>query len=204
MNRCGPRGPFDKRAVAAMMMAGWGRRGGSEWGSEFGGESWGQGRGGPGRRNRGRMFGTGELRLALLGLIAETPRHGYELIKAIEELSGGNYAPSPGVVYPTLSLLTDEAAIEQVDEPGVRRAYAITETGRKELDERADDFKAIVDRLTALAQEDERHSAPPLKRALGNLFTAVRQRAMAGGFDRETMLQVAELLDEAARKIERL
>jgi DNA-binding PadR family transcriptional regulator len=204
MHGCGSRGRFDQRAVAALMMTGWGRRGGSEWGSEFGGEGRGQGRGGHGRRGRGRMFGSGELRLALLGLIAETPRHGYELIKAIEELSGGNYAPSPGVVYPTLNLLTDEGAIEQLDEPGVRRAYAVTDAGRKELDERLEEFKSIIGRLTTLAQEEERHSAPPLKRAMGNLFTAVRQRTMTGGFDRETMHQVAEILDEAARKIERL
>ena len=79
-----------------MMMTGmgdgWGRRWGSDWGAGFGGE--GRGRGGSGMRGPGRrgwMFGSGELRLALIGLIAETPSHGYELIKAIEQLSGGNY-----------------------------------------------------------------------------------------------------------------
>lgn len=206
MHGCGHYGRHGKGAVIAMMMTGWGRHRGSGWGRDFGsdfGGDWGRGQRGP--RGRSRMFGSGELRLVLLGLVGEAPRHGYELIKAIEELSGGNYAPSPGVVYPTIALLLDEEKIEEWNDgkASVRRQFSITEAGRKELDERTDEFKAIIERLTALAQEEERHSSPPLKRAMGNLFMAVRQR-MAGGFDRETMHQVADILDEAARKIERL
>lgn len=204
MHGCGHRGRFDKRALGAMFAAGWGRRGGSDWGGDFGGPGWGQGGGGHHRRGRGRMFGSGELRLALLGLIGDAPRHGYELIKGIEELSGGNYAPSPGVVYPTLNLLVDEGVIAEQAGTGARKSFEATEAGRTELEQRAEEYQAIVERLTSLAEREERHSAPPLKRAMGNLFTAVRQRAMAGEFDRETMLGVAEILDEAARKIERL
>ena len=65
-----------------------------------------------GRKRRGRMFGTGELRLALLALIAREPRHGYELIRAIEDMTGGSYAPSPGAVYPTLQMLEEEGKIK--------------------------------------------------------------------------------------------
>jgi Fe2+ or Zn2+ uptake regulation protein len=65
-----------------------------------------------GRKRRGRMFGTGELRLALLALIAKEPRHGYELIRAIEDMTGGSYAPSPGAVYPTLQMLEEEGMIK--------------------------------------------------------------------------------------------
>ena len=69
------------------------------------------------------MFGQGELRLALLKLVADQPRHGYELIKAIEELTGGDYAPSPGAVYPTLQLLADEGLIEEkADDTSARTA----------------------------------------------------------------------------------
>ena len=67
---------------------------------------------GAARRSR-RMFESGELRLVLLKLIADEPRHGYDLIRAIEELTGGEYAPSPGVVYPTLTLLQDMGQIEE-------------------------------------------------------------------------------------------
>ncbi|MFM5918072.1 MAG: PadR family transcriptional regulator [Novosphingobium sp.] len=191
--------------MAAMMMTGWGRGWGSHWGSDWSGE--GRGRGGHGRRGpggRSRMFGSGELRLALLGLIAEVPRHGYELIKAIEELSGGQYAPSPGVVYPTLSLLTNEGVAEEVAGESSRKSFVATEAGRAELADRQEEYDAIIARLKSLAEESERTSAPPLKRAMGNLFHAVRNRMAAGDFDRETVHSIAEILDEAARKIERL
>ncbi|MBS3930022.1 MAG: PadR family transcriptional regulator [Sphingomonadales bacterium] len=202
MHGCGPRG----RAAwpMAMMMTGWGRRWGSDFGSDFGSD-WG-GKGGRGPRGRSRMFGSGELRLTLLGLVAEAPRHGYELIKAIEELSGGNYAPSPGVIYPTLNLLLDEEKIEEWNDgkASVRRQLLATEAGRAELADRAEEHAAIVERLKALAEEREKHNAPPLKRAMGNLFMAVKNRAMAEGFDRDTLHQIADVLDEAARKIERM
>ena len=203
MHGCGHHGRHGKGAMIAMVMGGWGRhRSGRGWGDDFGSGDWGSGQRGP--RGRSRMFGSGELRLVLLGLVGEAPRHGYELIKAIEELSGGNYAPSPGVVYPTLNLLTDEGLIAEQAGSGARKSFELTEAGRAELDTRIAEFKAIIERLTALAQDEERHSAPPLKRAMGNLFMAVRQRMASGGFDRETIHQVAEILDEAARKIERL
>ena len=204
MHGCGPRG-HRYGPMAAILMTGWARHWGSDWGTGFGGE--GRGRSGPGRRGpggRGRMFGSGELRLALLGLIAEAPRHGYELIKAIEELSGGNYAPSPGVVYPTLSLLTDEGVIEDQAGEGARKSFAATAAGRTELGERQNEYDAIVARLKDLAEESERTSAPPLKRAMGNLFHAVKDRMASGDFDRETVHSIAEILDEAARKIERI
>jgi DNA-binding PadR family transcriptional regulator len=204
MNRCspGPRAawPF----VAAMMMNG--RRGGPwSW-------SWSWDDDGPpapppppgGRRGpRGRMFASGELRLVLLKLIADETRHGYELIKAIEEMTGGRYAPSPGVVYPTLSLLLDEGAVEEVADDSPRKAFAATEAGRKELVDRAEEAERLIARLTRLNDAGEGHRAPPIGRAIGNLFAAMKGRAQEG-FDGDTIHQVAEILDEAARKIERL
>jgi DNA-binding PadR family transcriptional regulator len=171
--------------------------GGRGWGESH---EWGGRRGG---RGRSRLFGPGELRLVLLHLIAESPRHGYELIKAMEELTGGNYAPSPGVVYPTLSLMTDEGvAAEQAGE-GSRRSFAATEAGRKELSERAEEVAGLLDRLKGVAESEPR-SAPPIGRAVANLMAALRGRAMAGDFDKELTHQIAEVLDEAARRIERL
>lgn len=208
MHGCGPQGRA-AGPLAAMIMTGfgggWGRHWGADWGSGFSSE--GRGRGGSGRGGaggRGRMFGAGELRLALLGLIAAAPRHGYELIKGIEQLSGGHYAPSPGVVYPTLSLLTDEGVAEELAGEGARKSFTATAAGRTELAQRQSEYDAIIARLKGLAEEGERTSAPPLKRALGNLVHAVRNRMSAGEFDRETVHQIAEILDEAARKIERL
>jgi hypothetical protein len=105
---CGPRGRVEINLPEALfaMRGGRGWQGG--WGPfsfDIGDENWSGRRG---RRSR-RMFESGELRLVLLKLIADEPRHGYDLIRAIEALTGGEYAPSPGVVYPTLTLLQDRA-----------------------------------------------------------------------------------------------
>jgi hypothetical protein len=97
------------------------------------GEGFGEGMGGRGGRRGGgrrRVFESTELRLVLLALIGEQPRHGYDLIKAIEERSGGSYAPSPGVVYPTLTMLQDMGLIEEQAAEGAKRLFAITDAGQ--------------------------------------------------------------------------
>jgi DNA-binding PadR family transcriptional regulator len=203
-------GPGAKAAMMGMgMMAmgmrgrggfgrgGWGGWGGGPWGDD------GEGRGGRHGRGRGRMFGSGELRLLLLRLIADESRHGYELIKAIEELTGGEYAPSPGVVYPTLSLLVDEGKIAEAPGDGPRKAFTVTDEGEAELAERGEEADRLVERLQSLAQDEPRQNAP-IRRAVANLFIAVRERTRTGEHDADTAHQIAEILDEAARKIERL
>ena len=195
-----------KWPMAAMMFGG-GRHGGGHWGRHgWGGGPDEEGAGRRGRGGRSRLFASGELRLVVLALVGEQPRHGYELIKAIEELAGGAYAPSPGVVYPTLNLLTDEGLIaEQAGAgAGARKAYEVTEAGRTELDARTEELERLLARLKAMGDEGERHNSPPLKRAIGNLFAAVRNRTIEAGFDRDTIHQIADILDEAARKVERL
>lgn len=159
------------------------------------------GRFGHGRR---RLFDADSLRLVLLKLMSETPRHGYDLIREIESLSGGGYAPSPGVVYPSLTLLTDMGfAVEQAGE-GSRKLFATTEQGAAHLAEHQDQLDAVLARLAALARQAERVDAAPIRRAMMNLRTALRNRLDAEGIDEETMLGVAALIDEAAGKIERL
>ena len=202
---------FAMKMMARGFGGGWGHRGGfGGWG---GGEDWDdEGPGFGGRRGRhggrgGRMFGPGELRLLLLLLLDEQDRHGYELMKAIEELAAGAYAPSPGVVYPTLSLLVDEGMIAEVPGEGARKAFTITDAGRAELAPRLEEAKAIVQRLgdfgKARADAEGRTGSPPLRRAMANLMIALRHRA-GRGLDEPTAHQIADILDEAARKIERL
>lgn len=163
----------------------------------------GGGRGGPGGRGR-RMFAAGELRLLLLDLLGEADRHGYELIKAIEDLTGGNYAPSPGVVYPTLALLVDEELIREVPGEGARKAFTQTDAGKAEAITNAERVAAIKVRLQGLADASAREASPPVMRAMTNLKLALRGRVGAAGFDIDTAHQIADILDEAARKIERL
>lgn len=159
--------------------------------------------GGRGQR-RGRMFRHGELRLALLSLLADRPRHGYELIKAIEERTGGAYAPSPGAVYPTLQLLADEGLIAEQDDPGPRKAFRATEAGRAELSERAEEVEALFARLGRHGESGEGGRSPHLWRAMGNLANVLRHRASAGKLDQAAIDSIVDMIDDMARRIERL
>lgn len=202
----GPRGPFGPDGP-------FGPRGPFGPGGPFGegeGERWSRhARGGSKTRRRGRMFAQGELRLLLLRLIGDEPRHGYELIKAIEDMTAGSYAPSPGTVYPTLSLLEDEGAIREVaggDEP--RKAFEATDKGREELEERKDEAEALIERLS---DHGERHAergkafaTPEMFRALGNLAQVIKMKARTNRLSDEALAKIVDLIDEMARKIERL
>nr|WP_183996674.1 PadR family transcriptional regulator [Sphingomonas kyeonggiensis] len=165
------------------------------------------GRGGFGHGERGgrrRMFDGTELRLILLKLIEEQPRHGYDLIREIEERSGGAYAPSPGVVYPTLSMLDEMGLIEETRSEGAKKQFAITADGTAHLAERTEEVEALFERLKQLAGARERADGGPIRRAMGNLRTVLQERLAAEGISADMLHDVAEILDEAARKIERL
>jgi DNA-binding PadR family transcriptional regulator len=168
----------------------------------------GDGNGGRGRhrggRGRRRMFESGELRLVLLKLIADEPRHGYDLIRAIEEMTGGEYAPSPGVVYPTLTLLQDMGLIEEAEGGGSRKPFRITEEGRQHLDEHAEETDELIERLKELAPEERHQAGPAIGRAVRNLMTALSHRVSREGLDDELLHEIAAILDEAAQRIERI
>ena len=168
------------------------------------GEGSQRGGGGRGPRGRRRMFGSGELRLVLLKLIADEPRHGYDLIKAIEELTGGDYAPSPGVVYPTLTMLTDMGLIEEAAAEGSRKAFAVTDEGKKHLEENSDEVDALFERLDEVKPNREGSRHPPIGRAIGNLMNALRHRVQRDGFDEALVHEITTILDEAAQRIERV
>lgn len=198
MGGCGPRG-FDFPEAMFAMGRGWGRGWGGDWGA---GDWGGPGRGGP--RGRRRMFEPGELRLVLLKLIADQPRHGYDLIRAIEELTHGSYAPSPGVVYPTLTLLEDMGLIEEQQAEGSRKVFAATADGQAHLEEKASEVEALLARLEDVGSDRRKAGGAPIKRAVGNLLSALWHRVTRDEVDEKTLHDVAAILDEAAQKIERL
>jgi DNA-binding PadR family transcriptional regulator len=177
-----------------------GRFGRGEGPRGWGEEGPGSGRGGGGRR---RMFDGGELRLVLLKLIADKPRHGYDLIRAIEERTGGAYAPSPGIVYPTLTMLSEMGLIEEQLAEGARKQFAITREGTAHLAEHEAEVVAMLARLDALGAMRERTDAVPIRRALHNLRSVLQSR-LGEGLDKERMHDAAALIDEVAQKIERL
>ncbi len=176
-----------------------GRHGRGEGGRGWSEDGPGFGRGG-GRR---RMFDGGELRLVLLKLIADKPRHGYDLIRAIEERTGGAYAPSPGIVYPTLTLLSEMGLIDEQLAEGARKQFAVTPEGTAHLAEHDAEVVAMLARLDALGAIRERTDAVPIRRAMHNLRSVLMSR-LGDGLDKERMLEATALIDEAARKIERL
>lgn len=156
------------------------------------------------RRTRRRMFDGGELRLVLLKLIADEPRHGYDLIKAIEELTGGAYAPSPGVVYPTLTLLGDMGLIAEAQGDGARKRFAVTEEGTAHLAERAEEVAALMARLTDMGEARSRPDAASLRRAMGNLRQVLIHKVRAGEAGPELIDEIVTAIDELARRIEKL
>ena len=173
-------------------------------GREAEGEEGGEGFRGRRGGRRGRMFAPGELRLALLALIAENPSHGYELIKAIEEMTGGDYAPSPGAVYPTLQLLEDEGSIEEAEAEGAKKPFAATAQGLEELEDRRDEVKALLRRLGRHGERTTTVRSHDVFRAMGNLGSVLKNRAKAGKLDEETINQIVDMIDEMAKRIERL
>jgi DNA-binding PadR family transcriptional regulator len=154
-------------------------------------------------RHGGRLFDYGELRILLLAMIAERPRHGYELIKAIEERMGGSYTPSPGVIYPTLSWLEDMGYVALDTEEAGRKRYSITSEGEAFLVAN----RAAADELLARGsspQADGSDRVPsPVVRAMENLKMAMRLRLRQGPINPEAAENIAAALDEAVKKVER-
>src|SRR5688572_5452676 len=163
--------------------------------------NWGGGRRG---RERKRMFEGGELRLVLLKLIADQPRHGYELIKAIEEMTGGEYAPSPGIVYPTLTMLEDMGLIAEAKSKDTKKVYEATTEGRAHLAENSAEVEELIERLEGHGHHRRRGQRPEIGRAIGNLMTALRNRIAHEGWNEQLLDEVVDILDDAAQRIERV
>jgi DNA-binding PadR family transcriptional regulator len=177
-------------------------RGSRNWGPMF--MAWDLGRDEGRGRRRGRVFDGGELRLVLLKLIADEPRHGYDLIKAIEELTGGAYAPSPGVVYPTLTLLDDMGLIAEDRGEGSRKRFSVTEDGKAHLAEKAEEVAALIARLAAMGEDRDRPDSASLRRAMGNLRQVLVEKVRRGEAKPEIIDEIVTAIDELARRIEKL
>lgn len=155
---------------------------------------------------RGKRFAGEELRLMVLGLLAEeAPQHGYQLIRSFADKSGDAYSPSPGVLYPLLTLLADMDLVAEVTGEGsARRSYTLTDAGRAEVEAKRGEIDAAFARLAAMAEQAGRADPAPVRRAMMNLRTAAIQRMTRGEVEAETAFAIAAILDEAAQKIERL
>jgi DNA-binding PadR family transcriptional regulator len=155
---------------------------------------------GGGRRGGGRLLGHGDLKLLLLALIEQQPRHGYELIRTIEEMFHGQYSPSPGAVYPTLTMLEEIGHASVENEQGGRKLYAITAEGRAFLQENRAAVEAMTERTKHSARLIAKLSLPmAVRKAMHVLKHAVLMRA--GDWNKAEAQRVAAILERAAAEI---
>ncbi|WP_329742883.1 PadR family transcriptional regulator [Dyella sp. A6] len=176
------RGPFGRH-----------RQGGDAFGE------WNDLRGG-GRHGGGRMFGHGDLKLLLLALIEQQPRHGYELIRIIEEMFHGQYTPSPGAIYPTLTMLEELGYAEIQSAQGNRKLYGITDDGRAFLDENRDAVEAATERTRRSARMAAKMAMPAtVHKAMHAIKHAMLMRG--GEWNKDEAQRVATILERAAHDI---
>jgi DNA-binding PadR family transcriptional regulator len=166
---------------------------GAFWGGK------GRSRGGP--FGGGRMFDQGHLKFVILRLLAEKPRHGYEIIKEIEDRFGGMYSPSPGTVYPTLTLLEDLGYARALPEEGGKKIYEITDEGRAHLAENQPLIDDIFSRIEEFAQsifgEPMMEVNRGLKKVAQTIYGSKRSSRSA-----EQLRKIKEILDRAAGEID--
>ena len=168
--------------------------------------------GGRGGFRMGRRLGGGDLQLLILNLLAEQPRHGYEIIKALEERSAGFYSPSPGMVYPALTYL-EEIGHATAETEGTRKRYSITDTGRAYLEENRGLVDALLGQLSHIgsrmehvrraftgddADDDARGTTSELRNARQELRELLREKRRASA---EEQRRIAEILRKAATDI---
>jgi DNA-binding PadR family transcriptional regulator len=211
--------------------SGWGhhaarQRGMFGFGFDFGGGFPGErGPGGRGGLGPGRKLGSADLQLLILALLAEKPRHGYEIIKALDERSNGYYSPSPGMVYPALTYL-EEIGHATVEAEGSKKLYSITEAGLAHLEQNRASVDALLEQLAWIGKKMEhvrralsgeaneesadfdepgRHGhwhghrqAPEVRQARRNLKSALIEKF---GASLEEQRRIAVILERAAAEI---
>ncbi len=154
-------------------------------------------------RHGGRAFDYGELRLLVLAMTAEQPRHGYELMRVIEEQTGGSYSPSPGVIYPTLSWLEDMSYARVEAQGGGRKRYTVTPEGEAFLTANRPAVEAALARTGSFGEGGRSDGIPaPVTRGMENLKMALRLRLRAP-LDAAAADLIAAALDLAAQSVER-
>jgi DNA-binding PadR family transcriptional regulator len=164
---------------------------------------------GQGRHRRhfrgGRMFDQGDLKYVILQLLADKPRHGYEIIKELEERSGGAYSPSPGTVYPTLTMLEEMGYATATQEEGSgKRIYEITQAGRDYLGENRSTVDDIFERIAEFGASFFSGAMMEVNHAFKDLGRATYTTAPRYARDADRLRRIVEVLQRAAREIEEI
>jgi DNA-binding PadR family transcriptional regulator len=136
-------------------------------------------------------------------LIEPEPRHGYDLIRELDSRTGGAYAPSPGIVYPAIAAMEEAGLLEALASEGAKRLFGITDAGRNHLAEQQEAVTAALAKLEAVRASATQAEASPVSRAMQNLSVVLDQR-LATPLEKQALFDIADLIDEVARKIERM
>ena len=182
-----------------------GRRGRGDWG--FDPESFGAFFGGAGRHRGGpfgrrRMFDQGDLKYVILQMLAEKPRHGYDIIKELEDRFGGWYTPSPGTVYPTLNMLEDLGFARTTPEESGKKIYEITDLGRAHLKEHQPTVDEIFAKVADFGGAFLSEGMMSIHRAMRDVARATYATAAKSPGDKERMMKIRDLLRKVADEIE--
>jgi DNA-binding PadR family transcriptional regulator len=160
-------------------------------------------RGGRHGRRRRQFFEAGDMKYVILRLLREKPRHGYEIIKALEEKTGGCYSPSAGTVYPTLQMLEDQGLVRIVETDG-KKVYHLTPDGERFLDEHKSTIDDIADRVRDAIHGVAGGEMNAVHQAFARIAQQAYRTAWRNGPDSDTTRKVAEILKRAADEIEAL
>lgn len=152
-------------------------------------------------RGRERMFDAGDLKLVILKLLSQQPSYGYQLIKTMEERLAGGYAPSPGVIYPTLTMLEEEGLAASSMENN-KKVYSVTAEGTAYLEENKSRVEALFERLEEAGKGFERGRSPEIMKAFHNLRTAVVGRVSRESVTAEQIRKISEAINAAAKAID--
>ncbi|WP_343682898.1 PadR family transcriptional regulator [Acinetobacter baylyi] len=151
---------------------------------------------------RGRLFESGRMKLLVLHLIQQSPKHGYEIIKEISDLVGNGYTPSAGTIYPTLTNLEEMNFISLQD--AERKQYQVTQLGEAYMHEQQGKLDELLEKLRLRREIHNNDQLIEIHRAMENLKTALRLKLNTADLQQEQIYQIAEKIDQAAIAISRL
>jgi DNA-binding PadR family transcriptional regulator len=169
----------------------------------FAAEFWGP-RGRHHRGRGGRIFEQGDLKYVILRLLEEKPRHGYEIIKELEDRFGGAYSPSPGTVYPTLTMLEDLGYAKVAPDDGGRKVYHITPEGSAYLAEHSTTVDSIFDRIARFVEGVLDAPMMDVNNAFRRVGRAAYGHASRNVNDKAKLQRIKEILERAAAELEQL
>ena len=170
------------------------------WGRRWGGFGGFGGFGGPGER----LFGRGDLKYVILELLKDQPRHGYDIIRALEDRMRGYYRPSPGSVYPTLQMLEDLGYVSSSQQEG-KKIYTITDEGRRYLEEQKSTVDDIRERIASGWEAAQRPEVSDLMHELQQLGRALFRHGTRGALhDPERLKRLREIVARARAEVEAL